>query len=214
MQLTYLNYRNVQETVAKFEERKLFAWLNITGHHPSNNISSSAKRKKPINNNNNSSSNTSSSNVVLADEGGMHIILPVSVQLQQNNNNNNNSNSSKSADNSNIKFEVVAQVGIAKDIIFEKHDVVNNIMNSSPVVKLTITNTTTTTTVSSTATNSNNNNTDIDVVNVILQSLIANLKEIISKIFIEFENSIKFDPIHSGSLFIIIDTSINILLII
>ena len=123
MQLTYLNYRNVQETVAKFEERKLFT-------------------------------------------------------------------------------------------IFEKHDVVNNIMNSSPVVKLTITNTTTTTTVSSTATNSNNNNTDIDVVNVVLQSLIANLKEIISKIFIEFENSIKFDPIHSGSLFIIIDTSINILLII
>jgi len=84
-------------------------------------------------------------------------------------------------------------------------------MNSSPVVKLTITNTTTTAT--STATNSNNN-TDIDVVNVVLQSLIANLKEIISKIFIEFENSIKFDPIHSGSLFIIIDTSINILLII
>ena len=142
----------------------------------------------------------------------MHIIL----QLQQNNNNNNNSNSSKSADNSNIKFEVVAQVGIAKDIIFEKHDVVNNIMNSSPVVKLTITNTTTTTTTAtSTATNSNNNNnTDIDVVNVVLQSLIAKLKEIISKLFIEFENSIKFDPIHSGLLFIIISTSINIVLLI
>ena len=115
----------------------------------------------------------------------MHIVLPVSVPNSHCNNNSNTNNTS--ADKASIKFEVLAQVGTASDIIFEKNDVINKVMASAPVVKLTITN--------NNATAVHNTN---EIIDVVMQSLIAKLKSIIANLFNEFENSIKFDPIHSG----------------